>query len=66
MPDGTIVASVSCFKGYTASGGARGVGRAVTLAAIYTNLYIVISDFGTSAVLEWVEGMVRSVLGDFG
>jgi phospholipid/cholesterol/gamma-HCH transport system permease protein len=49
---GTIVAGVSCFKGYSASGGARGVGKAVTQAAIYTNLFIVIADYGTSTLLE--------------
>lgn len=60
---GTIVASVSCYKGYTASGGARGVGRAVTMAAVYTNLYMVLSDFGTSAVLEWFQRLVQSITG---
>jgi phospholipid/cholesterol/gamma-HCH transport system permease protein len=49
---GIIVAGVSCFKGYTATGGARGVGKAVTQAAVYTNLYIVIADYGTSTLLE--------------
>lgn len=49
---GTIVATVSCYKGFTASGGARGVGRAVTLAAVYTNLYIVVASYLTSTVLE--------------
>jgi phospholipid/cholesterol/gamma-HCH transport system permease protein len=60
----TIVAAVSCYKGYTASGGARGVGRAVTLAAVYTNLYITLSDFGTSAFLEWVNDLYRAITGD--
>lgn len=41
----SIVATVSCYKGYSASGGARGVGRAVTQASIYTNFYIVIANF---------------------
>ena len=47
---GTIVALVACHKGYTASGGARGVGKAVTLAAVYTNLYIVIANYLTSEI----------------
>jgi phospholipid/cholesterol/gamma-HCH transport system permease protein len=51
---GLIVASVSCYNGFTATGGARGVGRAVTLAALYTNFYIVIANFLSSALLEWV------------
>ncbi|MCM2321918.1 MAG: ABC transporter permease [Oligoflexia bacterium] len=49
---GLIVASVSCFYGYTATGGARGVGRAVTLAAIYTNLYILAANFAMSSILD--------------
>lgn len=54
---GTIVAGVSCYKGYTATGGARGVGRAVTMAAVYTNLYIVIADFLTSGILDAVASV---------
>lgn len=50
---GVIVASVACYKGFTASGGARGVGKAVTQAAVYTNLYIVIANYMTSSFLEY-------------
>jgi len=49
---GTIVAGVACYKGFTATGGARGVGKAVTLSAVYTNLYIVIANFVTSRLLD--------------
>jgi phospholipid/cholesterol/gamma-HCH transport system permease protein len=56
---GTIVASVSCYNGYTASGGARGVGRAVTMAAIYTNFYIVVANFVSSEFLEWLGEVGR-------
>ena len=52
---GTIVAGVACFKGYTASGGARGVGKAVTMAAVYTNLYIVIANYLMSNVLTYFQ-----------
>jgi phospholipid/cholesterol/gamma-HCH transport system permease protein len=51
---GVIVAGVACHRGFTASGGARGVGKAVTLAAVYTNLYIVIANYVTSHFLEAV------------
>ena len=60
---GTIVAAVSCHKGFTATGGARGVGQAVTLAALYTNFYIVIANFVTSNFLEFVERFVSSTHG---
>lgn len=49
---GSIVAAVCCYRGYTASGGAQGVGRAVTLAAVYTNLYIVIANYLISRI--WI------------
>lgn len=60
---GSIVAGVACYKGYTASGGARGVGRAVTMSAVYTNLYIVIANFLTSNLIEYVEGYWQAFFG---
>lgn len=59
---GTIVASVSCYQGYTATGGARGVGQAVTQAAIFTNLYIVIANFGTANLIDFIGELVRNWL----
>ena len=55
---GTIVASVSCYKGYTAKGGARGVGEAVTLTAVYINLYIIITNY----FLSQITGALGEVL----
>ncbi len=56
---GIIVAVVSCYHGYTASGGARGVGQAVTLAAVYTNLFVLLANFfiahSLTIVLQWLE-----------
>jgi phospholipid/cholesterol/gamma-HCH transport system permease protein len=60
---GNIVAGVACYKGYTASGGARGVGKAVTLAAVYTNFYIVIANFVSSNMIEYVDHMYQSYMG---
>lgn len=56
---GVIVAGVSCHQGYTASGGAQGVGRAVTWAAIYTNLYIVLANFFMGQVLEGFAAVLQ-------
>lgn len=50
-----IVASVACYQGYNASGGAKGVGRAVTLAAVQTNLFIVFANYFSGRLLEIVE-----------
>jgi phospholipid/cholesterol/gamma-HCH transport system permease protein len=59
---GTIVASVSTYKGYTASGGARGVGIAVTQSAVYTNLFIVFANSLTSFFLDSAQELVHTVL----
>jgi phospholipid/cholesterol/gamma-HCH transport system permease protein len=56
---GIIVANVATFKGFTARGGARGVGRAVTESAVYTNLFIVLANFVTSQILGFFEGLTR-------
>ncbi len=53
-----IVATISTYKGYTASGGARGVGRAVTQSAIYINVYIVLANFISSSLLEWFHDLL--------
>jgi phospholipid/cholesterol/gamma-HCH transport system permease protein len=61
---GTLVAGVACYKGYTASGGARGVGKAVTLAAIYTNVFIVIADYASSQVLGALFQLLSHMWGE--
>jgi phospholipid/cholesterol/gamma-HCH transport system permease protein len=60
---GFIVAGVACHRGYTASGGARGVGKAVTMAAVYTNFYIVIANFVTSHIMDYLGELGRMWLG---
>lgn len=54
----TVVATISTYKGFTASGGARGVGKAVTESAIYINVYIVIINFISSSLLEWIHDLL--------
>lgn len=60
---GTIVASVSCYKGFTTTGGARGVGRAVTLASVYTHFYIVVANYLTGTVLEGFGNLFQMLTG---
>jgi len=62
----TIVATISTFKGYTASGGARGVGTAVTQSAIYINIYIVLANFISTSLLEWIHDFVYWAINLFG
>jgi phospholipid/cholesterol/gamma-HCH transport system permease protein len=47
-----LVASVACYNGFFASGGARGVGRAVTKSVIYTNFFIVIGNTFFSKLMD--------------
>lgn len=47
---GFILSSVACYKGYTAKGGAKGVGEATTNAVVTSLLAILIVDFFISLV----------------
>jgi phospholipid/cholesterol/gamma-HCH transport system permease protein len=51
-----ILASICTYKGYTATGGAKGVGRAVVSTAVMTMVGIVVSDWITSVLSESVMG----------
>lgn len=48
---GFVVTSVSCFKGYYATGGAEGVGKATTQAAVLSCVYILVSDLILATIL---------------
>lgn len=48
---GFVITAVSCFKGYYASGGAEGVGKATTQAAVLSCVYVLLSDFLLAALL---------------
>jgi phospholipid/cholesterol/gamma-HCH transport system permease protein len=41
---GFIIGTVSCFLGYTATGGAAGVGRASTRSVVFSSLLVMLSD----------------------
>jgi phospholipid/cholesterol/gamma-HCH transport system permease protein len=47
-----LLAAVCTYKGYTASGGAKGVGRAVVSTAVMTMVGIVVTDWLTSLLSE--------------
>lgn len=53
-----ILATICTYKGYTASGGAKGVGRAVVSTAVMTMVGIVVSDWITSVISETVLNML--------
>jgi phospholipid/cholesterol/gamma-HCH transport system permease protein len=48
---GCILSVVGCFKGYTTSGGAEGVGRSVTQSVVISSVGILIADYFLTAIM---------------
>jgi phospholipid/cholesterol/gamma-HCH transport system permease protein len=48
---GFILTSISCYKGYRAHGGAEGIGRSATRAAVLSSVYILFADYILAEVL---------------
>jgi phospholipid/cholesterol/gamma-HCH transport system permease protein len=48
---GMIIAIISCYQGFSAEGGAEGVGRATTKAVVISSLTILISNYFITAIL---------------
>jgi phospholipid/cholesterol/gamma-HCH transport system permease protein len=53
-----VLASICTFKGYTTTGGAKGVGRAVVNTAVGTMVGLVIADWITSLIGEAIMNMM--------
>ena len=54
----TVLASICTYKGYSTTGGAKGVGRAVVSTAVATMVGIVVADWLTSLLGEMTMQMV--------
>jgi len=48
---GYVITSVSCYKGYYASGGAEGVGTSTTQATVLSCIYVLLADFVLAAII---------------
>lgn len=48
---GYVITSVSCYKGYFATGGAEGVGTSTTQATVLSCIYVLLSDFVLAAIM---------------
>jgi phospholipid/cholesterol/gamma-HCH transport system permease protein len=48
---GMIIATISCYQGFSTEGGAEGVGRATTKAVVISSLTILISNYFITALL---------------
>jgi phospholipid/cholesterol/gamma-HCH transport system permease protein len=53
-----VLATICTYKGYTASGGAKGVGKAVVSTAVSTMVGIVVADWLTSLIGESVMNIM--------
>ena len=50
---GLIIATVGCYRGFHAGGGAEGVGHATTRSVVITSVSILISDYFITSLLEY-------------
>ena len=48
---GYVITSISCYKGYYATGGAEGVGTSTTQATVLGSIYVLLADFVLAAIL---------------
>jgi phospholipid/cholesterol/gamma-HCH transport system permease protein len=48
---GYVITSISCFKGYYASGGAEGVGTSTTQATVLSCIFVLFADFMLAAII---------------
>ncbi|MES2963432.1 MAG: ABC transporter permease, partial [Bdellovibrionota bacterium] len=53
-----VLASICTYKGYTTTGGAKGVGRAVVATAVSTMVGLVVADWLTSMISDAVLQMM--------
>jgi phospholipid/cholesterol/gamma-HCH transport system permease protein len=51
---GTIIALVSCYKGFTTEGGAEGVGKATTQSVVISMVLILVTDTFLTNILQFV------------
>lgn len=56
-----VLATICTYKGYNATGGAKGVGRAVVSTAVKTMIALVFFDWLTSFTMEIITNMVASI-----
>ena len=48
---GYVITSISCYKGYYATGGAEGVGTSTTQATVLSCIYVLLADFILAAIM---------------
>jgi ABC-type transporter Mla maintaining outer membrane lipid asymmetry permease subunit MlaE len=58
-----VIANISCYQGYHASGGAVGVGATVRRTAVQTLVSIIVVDYALSTFSEALRGLVAGWVG---
>lgn len=53
---GYLIACISCYMGFSASGGSKGLRKATTNAVVFSTIMIIISDFMVTRILFYVFG----------
>ena len=48
---GVILSTIGCYKGFYASGGAHGVGKATTEAVVLASVLILINDYFLTSIM---------------
>ncbi len=56
-----VLASICTYKGYTTTGGAKGVGRAVVQTAVYTMVGLVVADWLTSLISNSISQLFGGI-----
>lgn len=59
---GLLIGVISCYKGYSTTGGAEGVGRAVKSGSVTVLVWIIIFDFGISFLARTIQEIFRTFL----
>ncbi len=54
---GYLIATISCYMGFSARGGARGLRKSTTTAVVISMIMIIVSDFMLTRILLYVLGM---------
>jgi phospholipid/cholesterol/gamma-HCH transport system permease protein len=58
-----VLATICTYKGYTTTGGAKGVGRAVVQTAVMTMICIVVADWLTSMLSDFILRIAIETMG---
>lgn len=56
---GNVIGLIACYRGYTATGGAVGVGRSVRTAAVECLVAIILCDFAISQLSALIQFLLR-------